>query len=144
MGKRPDLPKEFRSEARTAFAYLTETEGFSEPEDDGLGLVFRRGDLAVRLWYFAGRESSMVTGLLSVDPDGTLGRRDVWLKDLYTGLGCGPAARAAADRRGDPGGLNDERGGPECPPGPPPFVPVVCQASNSTSERVDSLSRTSR
>lgn len=91
MGKRPDLPKEFRSEARTAFAYLTESEGFAEPEDDGLGLVFRRGDLVVRLWYFGGRESSMVTGLLSVDPDGTLGRKDVWLEDLYTGLGCGPA-----------------------------------------------------
>ncbi|MFJ8490329.1 hypothetical protein ACIRBZ_18510 [Streptomyces sp. NPDC094038] len=90
MGKRPDLPKEFRSEVRTALAYLTESEGFSEPEDDGLGLVFRRGGLAVRLWYHDGLEPTVSTGLLSVDPDGTPGRKHVWLDDLYTALGCGP------------------------------------------------------
>ncbi|MEV5844663.1 hypothetical protein AB0M32_22125 [Streptomyces sp. NPDC051985] len=90
MGKRPDLPKEFRSEARTAFAYLTESEGFSEPEDDGFGLVFRRGDLAVRLGYHDGLEPTVSTGLLSVDPDGAPAGKCVWLDDLYTALGCGP------------------------------------------------------
>ncbi|WP_369029491.1 hypothetical protein [Streptomyces adonidis] len=38
MGQRPNLPEEFRSEARIAFAFLVETEGFAEPEDHDLGL----------------------------------------------------------------------------------------------------------
>ncbi|MGW1717825.1 hypothetical protein [Streptomyces sp. NPDC002156] len=48
MGQRPNLPEEFRSEARIAFAFLVETEGFAEPEDDDLGLRYCRVDLEVR------------------------------------------------------------------------------------------------
>ncbi|MGY1496721.1 hypothetical protein ACW4TU_08900 [Streptomyces sp. QTS52] len=89
MGQRPNLSEEFRSEARAAFAFLVESEGFSEPEDIDNGLMFRREDLAVRLWFLGGREAEVATRLMPVAPDGTqaLG---AWLEDVYTAAGCGP------------------------------------------------------
>jgi len=89
MGQRPNLPEEFRSEVRTAFAFLVETEGFAEPEDDGLGLSYRRADLEVRLWFHGGHEPETSTHLSPIAPDGTRGR-GAGLEDVYTAAGCGP------------------------------------------------------
>lgn len=91
MGQRPNLPEEFRSEARVAFAFLVDSEGFSGPEDHDLGLTYRRADLEVRLCFHAGRPEPCVwTHLSPIAPDGTRG----WgasLDDVYTAAGCGPA-----------------------------------------------------
>ncbi|WP_055522428.1 hypothetical protein [Streptomyces graminilatus] len=90
MGHRPNLLEEFRSEARIAFAFLVESEGFAEPEDRDLGLRYRRADLEVCLCFHSGRpEPCMWTHLSPVAPDGTRG----WgasLDDIYTATGCGP------------------------------------------------------
>ncbi|WP_089104780.1 hypothetical protein [Streptomyces hyaluromycini] len=96
MGKRPNLPEDFRSEARVAYAFLTQSEGFSEPEtvDDRLlwctGLQFRRADMVVEFRYFGGREPEVSTRLTPVGADGTRGR-GARLDDLYVAVGCGPA-----------------------------------------------------
>ncbi|MDX3751543.1 hypothetical protein [Streptomyces sp. AK08-02] len=90
MGQRPNLPAEFRSEARVAFAFLVENEGFAEPNEDHLGLTYRRADLEVCLWIHSGRpEPGVSTHLNPIAPDGTRGRA-VWLEDIYTATGCGP------------------------------------------------------
>ncbi|SEE37532.1 hypothetical protein [Streptomyces sp. Ag109_O5-10] len=96
MGKRANLPEDFRAEARTAYAFLVRSEGFSEPEtvDDRLfrctGLRFRRADMVVEFQYFGGREPEVSTLLTPVGADGTRGR-GARLDGLYTAVGCGPA-----------------------------------------------------
>ncbi|WP_105968683.1 hypothetical protein [Streptomyces geranii] len=90
MGQRPNLPAEFRSEARIAFAFLVETEGFAEPEDHDLGLTYCRVDLEVRLCCHLRRPEHCVwTRLSPIAPDGTRGW-GAYLDDLYTAAGCGP------------------------------------------------------
>ncbi|MER7178099.1 hypothetical protein ABT404_01135 [Streptomyces hyaluromycini] len=96
MGKRPNLPEDFRSEARIAYAFLTESEGFSEPETVGdrsfrcTGLRFRRTGMEVEFLYFGGREPEVSTWLTPVGADGTQGR-GARLDALYVAVGCGPA-----------------------------------------------------
>ncbi|MFI1356727.1 hypothetical protein ACH4TV_24575 [Streptomyces sp. NPDC020898] len=97
MGQRPNLPEEFRSEARAAFAFLVESEGFAEPEDDdlrpgfyGSELTYCRADLEVSLGFHGGHEPQVWTHLSPITPDGARG----WgasLDDLYVAAGCGPA-----------------------------------------------------
>ncbi|WP_405823234.1 hypothetical protein OG241_42005 [Streptomyces sp. NBC_01390] len=90
MGQRPYLLDEFKSEARGAFAFLVESEGSAEPEDDDCELMYRRSDLAVRLGFYWGRpEHSIWTYLSRIAPDGAEGR-GASLEDIYTATGCGP------------------------------------------------------
>ncbi|MFF3378433.1 hypothetical protein ACFYXF_36445 [Streptomyces sp. NPDC002680] len=96
MGRRPNLPEEFRSEARIAFAFLVETEGFAEPEEHdlrwgfyGSELTYHRAGLEVCISFYGGRESEVCTSLIPIAPDGTRGRH-ASLDDLYTAVGCGP------------------------------------------------------
>jgi hypothetical protein len=88
MGKRPLLPEEFRVEARTAFGFLVDDEGFPPPEDIDGGLRYRRADLMVRIWFLGGAESEVLTRLIPLAPDGTRGS-GAWLDDLYTAARCG-------------------------------------------------------
>ncbi|MGW2821033.1 hypothetical protein ACWC24_08515 [Streptomyces sp. NPDC001443] len=90
MGKRPLLPEEFRAEARTAFAFLVDGEGFCPAEDIEGGLRYRRADLMVRVWFLGGAESEVLTRLVPVAPDGTRGT-GAWLDDLYAAAECGPS-----------------------------------------------------
>ena len=90
MGQRPNLPEEFRSEARAAVAFLVESEGRAEPEDHDLGLTYRRVDLEVCLCSHLGRPEPCVwTRLSPIAPDGSRGW-DASLDDLHTAVGCGP------------------------------------------------------
>ena len=102
MVKRPQLPEEFRAEARTAFAFLVGDEGFAPPEDIDGGLRYLRGDLMVRVWFLGGAESEVLTRLIPLAPDGTRGS-GAWLDDLYAAAACGPAQDVpvfASTRRG--------------------------------------------
>ncbi|MET7685405.1 hypothetical protein [Streptomyces sp. NPDC005423] len=88
MDKRPLLPEEFRAEARTAFGFLVDDEGFRPPEEIDGGLRYRRTDLMVRIWFLGGAESEVLTRVIPLAPDGTRGS-GAWLDDLYAGTGCG-------------------------------------------------------
>ncbi|MDX3450967.1 hypothetical protein PV396_03235 [Streptomyces sp. ME02-8801-2C] len=96
MGQRPNLPEDFKSEARIAFAFLVETEGFAEPEEHdnrcfyGSELTYRRADLEVSVGFIWARpEHGVWTDLSLIGPDGTAGR-SVSLYKAYVAAGCGP------------------------------------------------------
>ncbi|MEU6225147.1 hypothetical protein [Streptomyces sp. NPDC047042] len=96
MGRRPNLPEEFKSEARNAFAFLVETEEFSEPEEHdlrwgfyGAELTYRRAGLEVCISVYLGHESYVCTSLSLIGPDSTAGR-SVSLYKAYVAAGCGP------------------------------------------------------
>jgi hypothetical protein len=96
MGQRPNLPEEFKSEARIAFAFLVETEGFAEPEEHdnrwgfyGSELTYHRAGLEVCIGFYGGHESEVCTSLSLIGPDGTAGR-GVSLDRVYVAAGCGP------------------------------------------------------